>query len=248
MTPDIADLDADVRRAEPELWLSSRLAAPGPHTALVALYAVNAELAKVAQAATTPLAGEIRLAWWWEEVEALFDSSRALGHPALQALRGASGLERTALEAMIEARHAELDPRPFADEAQLLAYLDGVDGALLTAAASLLAPGCRFPLVETGRAWGWARLLRRRPIWRGAGRDWTPAAWGETDDREIAAHVLHRIQDALAGAREETRALPVEAFPAVAHVGLARAYAEGRAPGVLEMRARIVWAAISGRL
>jgi len=248
MTPEIADLDAEVRRAEPERWLSSRLAAPGPRTALVALYAVNAELAKVAQAATTPLAGEIRLAWWREEVEALFDSGRALGHPALQALRDASGLERTALEAMIEARHAELDPRPFADEAELLAHLDGADGALLTAAAGVLEPGLSPALTQAGRAWGWARLLRRRPLWRAAGRDWSPAAWGETDDREIAAHVRHRIQDALAAAREETRTLPVEAFPAVAHIGLARAYAEGRAPGVLQMRARIVWAAISGRL
>jgi phytoene synthase len=245
MTPENADLDAEVRRAEPELWLSSRLAARERRPTLVALYALNAELAKVAAAATTPLAGEIRLAWWREEVEALFGGGRALGHPALKALRGAPGLERTALEAMIEARHAELEPRPFAAEAQLLAYLDGVDGALLTAAAGVLEPGLSAAPIHAGRAWGWARLLRRRPAWRAAGRDWTPAAWGEA---EVAAHVRHRVRDALAAAHAETAALPVAAFPAVAHVGLASGYADGRLPGVLEMRARVVWAALSGRL
>ena len=121
MTDPDQTLDAEVRRAAPDLWLSSRLVAdPRARLALIALYAVHVELSKVAFAASNPLAGGIRLAWWREEVEALVSGARVLGHPALQALQAAAGLDRAAFDAMIEARHAELEPRPFADEAALL--------------------------------------------------------------------------------------------------------------------------------
>jgi len=248
-TPAAGDtLDPEVRRAEPDLWLSSRFVAdPVTRTALVALYALNAELAKVASAASNPLAGEIRLAWWSEEVEALAARSRALGHPALQALSDAAP-DAAALQAMIEARHAELEPSPFADEAALVAYLDGVDGGLTRAAAGLLAPDAPVLLTETARAWGWTRLLRQRPAWRARGRDWTPASWGEAEDGEIAAHVRHRVLDALKLARAEVGALPVAAFPAAAHVALCGSYAQGRAPSDLEKRTRLLWASLRGRV
>jgi phytoene synthase len=242
-------LDAEVRRAEPDLWLASRLVADLPaRSALIALYAVQAELAKVAGAASNPLAGEIRLAWWREEVEAMTTGSRPLGHPALQALQGAAGLDHAALDAMIEARHAELEPRPFADEAALLAYIDGVDGALMRAACGLLAQGVAPPLVQTARAWGWSRLLRERPAWRVRGRDWTPTAWSEASDAEIAAHIYHRVADARTIARDEAASLPVEAFPAVAYAALATPYARGRALSDLEKRSLLLWASLRGRV
>jgi phytoene synthase len=53
---------------------------------------------------------------------------------------------------------------------------------------------------------------------------------------------------ALPPANAELRRLPVAAFPAVAHVTLARAYATGRTPGAVEKRMRITWAALTGRL
>ncbi len=242
-------LDAEVRRAEPDLWLASRLVAePAARAAVIALYAVHVELSKVAGAASTPLAGEIRLAWWREEVEALIAGSRALGHPALQALKGAAGLNAAALDATIEARHAELEPRPFADETALLAYLDSVDGGLMRAAAGLLAPGIDPPLTQTARAWGWSRLLRQRPAWRARARDWTPVAWGEASDDEIAAHVRHRVADALKTATAEVSALPVPAFPASAYAALAKLYAQGGTSSDLEKRARLLWASVTGKL
>jgi phytoene synthase len=242
-------LDAEVRSAQPDLWLASRLvAAPARRAALIALYAINVELAKVAAAARNPLAGEIRLAWWREEVEALFDRSRPLGHPSLQALSGAVQADRLAIEAMIEARHAELEPTPFQDEAALVAYLDGVDGGLMRAAAGLLAPGGRAEVTETARAWGWVRLLNERAVWRARGRDWIPTAWGQPSDAELIAHVRHRIADALALARAETAALPVGAFPAAAYAALAHPYARGLKPSALSKRARLLWASLRGRV
>jgi len=54
--------------------------------------------------------------------------------------------------------------------------------------------------------------------------------------------------DLLTAANKALRALPVAAFPAVAHATLARAYAGGRKPGALEKRLRITWAVLTGRL
>jgi len=242
-------LDAEVRRAEPDFWLASRLVAdPARRASLVALLAVHAELAKVAGVAANPLAGEIRLAWWREEIDALFAGDRPLGHPALQALRGAEGLDRAALEAMVEARHAELEARPFEDEAGLLAYLDGIYGALMGQAAALLAPAGEAEAAQAARAYGWARLWRVRSLWRGRGRDWTPVAWDETGDDHIAAHLHHRVVNALSLAQAETIALPVAAFPAIAPAAFARIYVEGRQPNDLEKRLRLLWASFRGKV
>jgi phytoene synthase len=250
MTHPDPSLDAEVRRAEPDLWLSSRLVSdPAARAALVALYGVHIELSKIAGAAKTALAGEIRLAWWREETEALAAGGRALGHPTLQAMRGVSGLDYAALDAMIEARHAELEPRPFADEAALLTYLDGVDGALMRAAYGLLAGSVGdAPLTQTARAWGWTRLMRERSAWRSRARDWTPAAWGDLTDGEIAAHARHRVAETLAAAKPEISGAPVSAFPAVAHATLVNVYARGRHPSDLERRIRLLWASLRGRI
>ena len=248
MTDPDFSLEADVRRLEPDLWLASRLVGdPTMRARLIALYAVHVELAKVAGAASNPLAGEIRLAWWREEIEAMLAASRKAGHPALEALKNVPGLDAPALDAMVEARHAELEPRPFKDEPAMLAYLDGVDGGLMRGAASLLSPGPAFSL-EAARAWGWARLLRDRPAWRAKGRDWTPLSWGEASEGEIAAHIRHRVAEALKAARSEVAAVPVAQFPALVYVTLAASYAKGRRPSEFERRARLIWAALSGRI
>jgi phytoene synthase len=240
-------LETEVRRAEPDLWLASRLVGDPNHRArLVALYAVHVELSRVAGAAGNALAGEIRLAWWREETEAL-GGGRALGHPALRALAGVR-LDAQAVDAMIEARHAELEPRPFADETALLKYLDGVDGGLMRAGAGVLAPEHDADLVQAGRAWGWARLMRERPVWRARGQDWAPTAWGEASDAELFAHVRHRTADALKLAGQEVSVLPVSAFPAVAYATLSLSYARGAAPSELEKRGRLIWAALRGKL
>jgi phytoene synthase len=249
MTDLNAVIETEVRQAEPDLWLASRLVGdPAARAALIALFAVHIELAKASVAAANPLAGEIRLAWWREELERLAEGARALGHPALNALVDMQGLDHGALQDMVEARHAELEPRPFADEAALLRHLDALDGALMRAAAGLLKPGASVALTQTARAWGWARLLRGRASWRSKGRDWTPAAWGDASDQEVSDHVRHRVVDALNEAKSEVSALPVDAFPAVAYAALAGVYARGRRPSALERRARLLWASLTGRV
>ncbi|MEO6379595.1 MAG: squalene/phytoene synthase family protein [Caulobacteraceae bacterium] len=100
------DLDAQVRRADPDRWLASRFAPSEARAGLVALYAFDQELARVAGAVTQQLMGEIRLAWWRENLDSLFEDGPRR-HPVLDALSGPvrdGRIARDALETMIEYR------------------------------------------------------------------------------------------------------------------------------------------------
>ena len=55
------DLDDQVRQGDPDRWLASRFIADRAARAdVVALYALNIELARIAEAVREPLMGEIR--------------------------------------------------------------------------------------------------------------------------------------------------------------------------------------------
>src|SRR5215469_14970852 len=128
------DLDAQVRKADPERWLSSRFIADATLRAdVVAVYALDAELAGVARRITQPMLGEIRLAWWREALEELAAGGPARAHPALLALADARARRELDLEPLlhvVEARARDLDPAPFATEAEAIAYADRTAGAV----------------------------------------------------------------------------------------------------------------------
>jgi phytoene synthase len=238
------DLDALVRRVDPDRWLATRFIADLPaRAAVIAVYAFNYELAHVAETVSQPMIGEIRLAWWREGLEALFEGGEARPHPVLRALAGpiaAGALARAELEALLEARHADLDPAPFADEPALVAWIDHTAGAVMALAARALDRGAVPQMTrEAARAWGWTGLLRAKGFWE---------ARGEADDTEVAAHVRHRVHEALAAARRDLAALPVAAFPAVAYASLATPYARRPELSDLAKRVRLTAAVLRGRV
>ena len=249
--PDDNDLEARVRRVDPDRWLASRLVAdPARRAAVIAVYALNDELARVGESVTNPLAGEIRLAWWRERLEAVAAGAEPPAQPVLLALAPVlPDLPADLLDALTEARHADLEPTPFADDAALARYLDGTAGAVMGLAARALDPEAPLrAVVEAGRAWGLAGLGRARSAWRARGRDWVPATWDAEDDAAVAARVRAEVDVALAHARKELAALSTPAFPAAAYAGLAAPYARGPTPGEVERRARVLWASLRGRI
>ena len=150
---------------------------------------------------------------------------------------------------MVEARGQDLDPAPFADETALTTYVDGTAGALMQAAAHLLDPQApRGATAGAALAWGWSGLYRAGPSWAARGRRWTPATWGEASEGEIALHVAHRVNAALAAAREELKGLPVAAFPAVAYATLARPYLKHGTLTELGKQVRLLTAVARGRV
>src|SRR5690606_14627189 len=75
----------EVRRRDHDRFLTALLAPADRRAALFALYAFNAEIARVREAVSEPMLGQIRLQWWRETVEAL-TRGEVRGHEAAAAL------------------------------------------------------------------------------------------------------------------------------------------------------------------
>lgn len=188
------DLDDLIRRVDPDRWLSSRfIADAGRRADVIALYAYDHELARAPKVASNPLLGEIRLTWWREVLDEVYEGRHVRHHPTAQALAAVikrRDLPREPLEAMIDARYRELDATPMSDE-EAVEWARGAAGAAAELAARILDPQANAPqAVPAGAAWA----LDRRG---------SAATAGE-----------------LAAARAAAKGLSAAAFPAVAHAAL----------------------------
>ncbi|HEX2801145.1 MAG TPA: squalene/phytoene synthase family protein [Phenylobacterium sp.] len=202
MTPEpTGDIDDQVRRVDPDRWLSSRFVADASARAdVVTLYAYDHELARAPKVASNALLGEIRLTWWREVLDEVFAGAAVRQHPTAQALAQVvrrRGLPRELLEAMIEARYRELDPTPMSEN-EIIDWARGTAGVVAQLAALVLDPKADARLaLAGGSAWALGRRLAEAP-----------------DLRPTFLRVIH-------AARGASRALSVAAFPAVAHAALA---------------------------
>src|SRR5688500_15300158 len=85
-----------VRDRDRDRYLATLYAPAAVRPALFALHALDIELAAVVDPTTEPMLGQIRLAWWREQLQAL-DSGGVAAQPTLAALaaevlpRGISG-------------------------------------------------------------------------------------------------------------------------------------------------------------
>jgi phytoene synthase len=232
------DLDALVRRVDPDRWLASRfIADPKARADVIALYAFNYELARVAGGVSNALMGEIRLTWWREAMEEVAAGRPPRRHPTVEAV-AVAGYPFGALAEMAEARLADLDVAPFETEGQVLAYVDATAGAVTMLAAWRLDPKADPHAVQdAARAYGLAGLwrLKRTGIQR------LPADWTQ-------AEVRRRVAEARRKANAALKALPVAAFPAAAPAALAMAQAGARELGEMEKRLRLTWAVATGRV
>jgi len=225
---DSDDLDALVRRVDPDRWLSSRfIGDPGERADVIALYAYDHELARAPRVASNSLLGEIRLTWWREALDEIYEGREVRRHPTAQALAGAvarRGLARAPLEAMIEARYRELDPAPLS-EAEALEWARDTAGRAAQAAVAVLDPAAAADrAIAAAGAWALARRVAERPDLRGG------------------------FQRMLAEGRLQAARLSAAAFPAVAHAVFAAARARGRTSETFASRLRITLAVARGRI
>lgn len=235
---DPEDIDAIVRRTDPDHWLATRFVAdPAARADLLALYAYNQELARVAFAVSDPLMGEIRLTWWREAMDEIALGRPPRRHPVVLALAG-SGLSHQALADLTEGRFADLEAEPFADPDAVLAYVDATAGAIATLAARRLDPAVLPAQIRpAARAVGLATLWRLK---RTGHRSRLPPAWAAGDIRR-------EIETALSEGHADLSQLSVAAFPAAVPAALAKA-SVGRETGELAKRLRLTWAVATGRL
>src|SRR6185503_12151325 len=149
------DLDALIRRVDPDRWMSSRFVTHAQVRAdLIALYAFDHELARAPRVASNPLIGEIRLTWWREALDEIFEGRPVRRHPtalALADLVRRRALGRAPLEAMIDARYRELDPSPM-EEPAALAWAHDAGGDVAELAARILDPAADAPAARLAGA------------------------------------------------------------------------------------------------
>jgi len=222
------DIDGRLKRLDPDRWLSSRLVAdPAARADVLAIYAYDYELARAPRVASNSLLGEIRLTWWREALDEIFEQRAVRMHPTAQALAQAvraHDLPRAPLEAMIDARYRELDATPMT-AAEALEWARETAGAAAGLAARILdAATDTEAAAAAGAAWALA--------WRAA---------GDGGAREA-------FQGAMTSARGSVRRLSIAAFPSAAHAVLAPGRAAGRPGAPWAQRLRIVLAAATGRI
>lgn len=207
----MTDLDAQVRAADIDRWLSSRFVADASaRSDLITLYAFEAELLAIPTRVTQPLLAEMRYVWWREQMDGVFAGTARKGHPVLEALTelvGRHTLERGPFDTLIEAHVGRVHGEPHDLDAFYV-------GPMQVAAQILAGPGHAARVIEAGRMRG----------------------LGQTGQAE-AARALRRSANAA------LKALPAEAFPAVAPAALIRS----DAPEPVK-RLRLIWSVATGRV
>jgi phytoene synthase len=243
-------LESLVRRVDEDRWLASRFAPVPARAKLIALYAVNYEIARTGEVVREAALGDIRLHWWREALAEIAGGAAPREHPALQALAGAFPQAAGELQALAEARRADLEAAPFQTWADVESYLDATAGAVMRLAITACAPEANAGLAafaqSAARAWGLVGLARSARFWQARGRAIHPREDGGE------ASLLERAEAAYAAARAMP-APPAAAFPAFGYVALAPAYLralrEGKGePPLLARQLRLVAAAATGRL
>ena len=211
----------EILRAEDRDRFLSTLFAPDekrPH--LEALYAFNAEICRVRGAVTEPQLGLIRLQWWRDTVEGLYEGQATSGHPVAEALARAiaeGGLPRQALLDLVTAHEFDLFHDRMPGLTELEAYLGETHSRLIQMAAMILdrdaAPKASEAAGLYGVAQGMALIL-------GDPRHRDPFLPEGMDVKAALAHAEKRLVEA-----ESVRPrLPKSVLPAFLPAGLTRTY------------------------
>jgi len=238
-----------VRAADRDRYLAALLAPRGPRQGLMALYALDAELLGVRARITEPLAGEIRLQWWRDAIDALYRGAggeESSGHPVLRALKPAIAAGKLPLDAfqnLIDARIFDLYDDPVASMSELEGYLGDSFGAVFQLSCLILSrgedAGSGTAAGHAGVAAGLAWVLRALPRHAARGKLYLPAdllaRHGASPDEvvkgrmsgELAAalgEMRNSAREHLVAARMETARLPAALRPAFAPCALVGPY------------------------
>jgi phytoene synthase len=240
------DLDTLVRRVDEDRWLASRFAPAFVRERLIAIYAVNYEIARTAEAVSEPGLGTIRLEWWREALEEIAEGVASRQQPALTELARVikDQLHAKLLQGIVAARSKDFEPAPFASWDELNSYVDDTAGVLLDVCIAQCAARRVAPkefVTAAGRAWGYTGLLRAETHWHARGR--SPLPNGATRDEMVT-----RARRYYAEAQGFGRDLPSEMFPAIGYLVFVPGYLRRSSHPLLLRQARIITASATGAL
>ncbi|NOR61215.1 MAG: phytoene synthase [Rhodobacteraceae bacterium] len=200
-----------VKTGDPDRYLSAQSAPPEGRKALMAIYAVNLEIARAPWASPEPLVAQMRLRWWADEIDRIYKGVAVTTHEILPALRDVifdHDLPHHHFEALIEARMNDVYADPPESRAMFDAYIEATSGSVMALAARALGtPEAAMPVVtDFAYGTGVANLLRAVPALKARGRRPFP---------EPAHQIVKSATNQMAHARKHRMAIPASATAAM---------------------------------
>jgi len=199
-----------VRSADRDRFLATLFAPAERRDALFALYAFNAEVARVRDIARQALPGEIRLQWWSEVLDGT-RAEEARANPVAFALLAAierHALSAAALQDLIEARRFDLYDEPMRTLDDLETYARRTTSTLFALALQILVDGAPVVVAEpAGKAYAIASLLRAFAVHASRGQCYVPLDITERHNVKTADIFAGRSTSGLALALAELRSV-----------------------------------------
>jgi phytoene synthase len=234
-----------LREHDRDLYLASLFMPEEKRGAVQALYAFSADVARAAFVVSEAAMGEIRLQWWVDTVEAIFEGNQQ-DSPVAQGLSEAvkrGDLPRHALLNLIKAHQFDLYSDPMPSLHDLEAYLGETQSSLIQMTAAVLnnddALECAEASGLAGVAYGMSSLLRNLSRWLAQHSNFIPddmmVARGvdqaklRAPDFDAATGVLlaelrEHAMERLIHARKSVWTIRDSVKPAFLHVALAEPY------------------------
>lgn len=221
----------ELRRHDNDRYLTLLFAPSKAREALAALYAFNLEIARTAEVVSEPMLGQIRLQWWRETIDGIYEGkvrSHYVSEPLARAIEE-SDLQRQTLERLIDGREMDLEGFTPQNLAELEDYL--LETAVpLVESAGVIVDSVTGVNAEAAKAiataYGLIGVVRSVPFHARNGRCLLPlellrlegltkdnALKGETSDQlqAVSQILVARGEELLAGARSELSRLPKSA-------------------------------------
>jgi phytoene/squalene synthetase len=249
LTPDLIE---EAARVSPDRTLATSFLPPDARGRVISLVLFANEIARARAVVSEPGLAAIRLQWWRDTLDQIYGGTKVRAQPIATALSQTiqeATLPRLYFDAMIDAHELELTDFPFADWAQLDAYLDATHGhlnrlCLLASGLVSLSTSMDGAARQCGIAWGLTQLLISLPQWCLRRACWLPEDVrnrldldalfaGKVDEpaNTAFAHVLTRIDQARRDANTHIASANLgSAFPALSHACLAKTYAHKHVP------------------
>nr|WP_286201963.1 phytoene/squalene synthase family protein [Ochrobactrum sp. SFR4] len=169
-----------LRQSDFDRYLAVLYAPEDKRPALAALYAFNAEIARIRDVVHDALPGEVRLQWWRDLINGT-EHGAVTGNPVAALLLKAIGeyqLPRSVFDAYCEARIFDLYNDPMPSRNDLEGYCGETACAILQMAAMILDAGAAKSSAElsghAGVAQAVSGLLRLMPLHRRRGQVYVP--------------------------------------------------------------------------
>jgi phytoene synthase len=211
---------------------------------LFALYAFNLEVARVAEAVSEPMMGQIRLQWWRDRIAEIYAGEPPKGAEVAQALCHAIrtyNLPRDSFDALLDARERDLSHEPPATIDDFEVYAESTSGELVSLALHTLGvadESAHEAGQHVGICWAIVGHLRAARYHAGHDKIHLPADVldGALEDlragratpalAEAAQRLGERAEEHLKASRDLSPQVPKAALPALLLGPLADSYLE----------------------